>query len=172
MHCMQWRSPGCSIWMRTILPLSRRLHQSRTPVGGRRSAQASPLFVFPEPFCFELVDSVLIMKAEFFEPGGNRAGIQHCGEMCLHGGKNLRPVCHHAEHVGHVAARGKSLVIKAGDIGRHLVRSRREIRDIAPPFWFLLMVPFRTFWQRFQNGAMTRPAARAGLLTGTQGLLT
>ena len=54
---------------------------------------------------------------ELFELGGDGAGIEDGGEMSLHGGEDFRPVGHDAEHVGHVAALGKSLVVEGGHFG-------------------------------------------------------
>ena len=53
---------------------------------------------------------------ELLELGGDGARVEHGAEVCLHGGEDLGPVRHDAEHVGHVAALGKSLVEKSGQI--------------------------------------------------------
>ena len=54
---------------------------------------------------------------QLLELGGNRAGVQHRAEMGLHGGKDFGPVSHDAEHVGHVAALGKCLVVECRYFG-------------------------------------------------------
>ena len=53
-------------------------------------------------------------KADFFELGGDRAGVQNSAEMGPHGGEGLGSVGHYAEHVGQVAAPGKALVVEGG----------------------------------------------------------
>src|ERR1017187_8372235 len=89
-----------------------RLAANSSNVSGPRS----PLL---KPFCFELVEAVLIVAADFLELGGDRAGIQHCAKVRLHGGEDFRPVRHDAEHVGHIAALGKCLVVKRCHIRGH-----------------------------------------------------
>ena len=54
---------------------------------------------------------------QLFEFGGDGAGIEDRGEMCLHGGEDFGTVGHDAKHVGHVAAQGKCLVVQGGQFG-------------------------------------------------------
>jgi hypothetical protein len=68
---------------------------------------------------------------QLLELGGNRAGIEHGAEVGLHGGEDLRPVRHDAEHVGHVAALGKGLVVERAISGVTSLRSSREMRDMG-----------------------------------------
>ena len=83
---------------------------------------------------------------QLFQFGWNRAGIQHRGEMRLHGGEDLGPMGHHAEHVRHVAPQGKSLVKEGGDIGRHFAAVKAGNPGHCASFRFFLMVPFLTLF--------------------------
>lgn len=65
-----------------------------------------------------MVGFVSIRKAGFLKLGGDRARIQDGGKVGHHGREDLGPVGHHAKHVGHVAALGKDLVVKRGQVGR------------------------------------------------------
>ena len=90
---------------------------------GRLAANSSnvsgPRIHLLEPFCFELVDAVLIVTVDFFQLCGDSSRVKDCGEMGLHGGEDLRPMRHDAEHVGDVAALGKSLVEECCQIRGH-----------------------------------------------------